>query len=179
MVDQEEMKLAVAAVAGDLDGFGELCQRYYGPMVAIAYSVVGDHHLAEDAVQEAFAKALGGLRKLKRADRFSPWLTQICRNVAKDMAKAKTVRISTVGMEDIGQLPEKPGDDGTDQAVRRAISKLGGSAREMIVLRYYDNLSYERISAALGISKAAVNSRLKRAKRKLAIMLQRNGLLED
>jgi len=49
----------------------------------------------------------------------------------------------------------------------------------LIVLRYYDGLSYEEISSVLGISKATINGRLTRAKRKIARYLQRNGFLEN
>ncbi len=66
MPDETETKLVEAAFNGDIESFGKLCRRYYGPMVAIAYSVVSDHQLAEDAAQESFARALVSLRKLNK-----------------------------------------------------------------------------------------------------------------
>ena len=65
------------------------------------------------------------------------------------------------------------------EAVRRAIEKLGSSAREVIVLRYYNGLSYEEISSVLGISKPTINGRLTRAKQKIARYLKRSGFLEN
>ena len=176
MTEKLDTKLAETAIQGDLDSFGELCRQYYGPMVAIAYSVLADHHLAQDAVQEAFAKALLKLRTLKDAEKFAPWLGRICRNVAKDMVKAK--RLSVVG-EDISQISVEQNDDNIGQAVRDAIANLPDAARELIVLRYYNNLSYEQISVVLGLSKAAINARLGRAKQKLAKTLKHDSLLED
>ncbi len=51
--------------------------------------------------------------------------------------------------------------------------------REVVILRYYNNCSYEQISAVLGLSKMMINGRLTRAKRKLARYLRRRGVWED
>jgi RNA polymerase sigma-70 factor (ECF subfamily) len=63
--------------------------------------------------------------------------------------------------------------------IHRAIQQLKPAERELIVLRYYDNLPYERIASVLDISVQAVNGRLTRAKRKIAKYLKRNGLTGD
>ena len=145
---------------GDVDLFGHLYDRYYASMVAIAYSVLGDHHFAEDAAQEGFLRALRSLQNLRRKDRFAPWLAQICRNVAKNMAKAVT-KSRDIDTEDVAQAGSLSGSNHNDvqQAVRQALEAIPGDARELIVLRYYDNSSYEHISSVLGISTAAINSR--------------------
>jgi len=75
-------------------------------------------------------------------------------------------------------IAAKSRDDDTTEAVREAISKLSASARELIFLRYYDGMSYEQISAVLGVSEQAINGRLRRAKKKMADYLRRNGFGE-
>jgi RNA polymerase sigma-70 factor (ECF subfamily) len=145
-------------------------------MVAIGYSVLNDHQLAEDAVQESFARALVNLRNLKDKARFAPWLAAICRNVAKDMVAAKAGQIST---EDLSQVAGDDTISEDDSLIRRAIERLPDSAKELIVLRYYDGLSYEQIASVLGISRAAINGRLARAKRKMENYLRRNGFPEN
>jgi len=174
--DKTETRLVEAAIDGDLEGFGKLCQRYYPAMVAIGYSVLVDHQLAEDAAQESFARALVSLRKLKKQTRFAPWLAAICRNVAKDMVAQKSQQIST---GDFSQAARNNNADENAPVIRRAIEQLPVSSRELIVLRYYNNLSYEEISSVLGISKPAINGRLSRAKRKMAKYLRRNGFPEN
>jgi RNA polymerase sigma-70 factor (ECF subfamily) len=145
-------------------------------MVAVAYSVVADHQLAEDAAQEAFAKALVGLRKLKKPGRFASWLAQICRNTAVDMVRARARAVPVQDIEDLGEIaPER--DD--LEAVREAIAELPRAERELITLRYYNRLSYEQISDVLGISPAAVNGRLTRTKQKLAKDLKQRGVWEE
>jgi len=174
--ERSEIHLIETAAGGDIESFGELCRRYYAAMVAVAYAVLGDHQLAEDAAQEGFARALVRIKSLKERAKFAPWLTAICRNVAKDMVATKTKRIST---EDISQVDKVENPDENNYAVRRAIEKLPDSAKELVVLRYYDGLSYEQISSVLGISRAAINGRLARAKRKMADYLRRNGFPEN
>lgn len=160
---------------GDIASFGKLCDRYYSSMLAIGYSVLLDHHLAEDAAQEAFARALRNLAKLKSKDKFGPWLGRICRNAATDMVR-KNSRMKPT--EDLSAVAQEPGDAHESQAVRQAIGKLKVSDRELIVLRYYDNMSHEKMSSVLGISKAAINNRLFRVRRRLAKHLQGNGFAE-
>jgi RNA polymerase sigma-70 factor (ECF subfamily) len=172
---KQERKLVEAALGGDIDSFGQLAQRYYASMVAIGYSVLRDHQLAEDAAQEALARALSNLGGLKNRSKFAPWLAAICRNVAKDMVAARDRQIDS---DDFSRAGQSETDDENIHEVRRAIEQLPVSAKELIILRYYDGLSYEEIACVLGISKASINGRLTRAKRKLANYLQHKGCLE-
>ena len=176
MPERSEIHLIEAAAGGDIESFGELCRRYYAAMVAVAYTVLGDHQLAEDAAQEGFARALVGIKSLKERAKFASWLAAICRNVAKDIVTSEAKRIST---EDISQVDKIENPDENDRAICRAIEQLPDSAKELVVLRYYDCLSYEQISTVLGISKASINGRLTRAKRKMADYLRKNGFPEN
>lgn len=176
MQNDPERALVDNAVAGDIESFGELCRLYYPAMAAIAYAVLNDHQLAEDAAQESFARALVNLRRLRNKSRFAPWLAAICRNIAKDMLSDKTRQISA---EDLSQVAEKNDSDGNHDAIRQAIGQLPDAAKELIVLRYYQNLSYERIGAILGTSPTAINGRLARAKRKMERYLRKNGFPEN
>lgn len=172
---RSDLALVEAAENGDVDGFTELCRRYYPAMVAVAHSVIGDRHLAEDAAQQAFAKAVRKLPQLKKKSRFASWLAVICRNAAKDMLLDQA---NLRAAEGLSTRATESHEDGLTEAVREAISKLSASAREVIFLRYYDGMSYERISAVLGISEQAINGRLRRAKKKMADYLRRNGFTE-
>lgn len=176
MPERSEIQLIEAATGGDIECFGLLCRQYYAAMVAVGYSVLGEHQLAEDAAQESFARALVNLRNLKSKERFAPWLAGICRNVAKDMLANKIRRINSKAPP---QTAEPGNLDENDRLIRRAIEQLPDTAKELVVLRYYDGLSYEQISSVLGISPAAINGRLTRAKRKMANYLRRNGFPEN
>ena len=175
MIQEPETTLVETAIDGDPESFTELCRRYYPAMVAIAHSLLGDRHLAEDAAQETFAKAAVKLPQLRQTNKFAGWLAAICRNEARDMARQQN------GLRAANELSTKTaksesGDSG--DAIRQALKQLTEQAREVVYLRYYDGLSYEQISNVLGISKQAINGRLRRAKRKMADYLRCNGFDE-
>ncbi len=169
-----ERQLVEQAQNGCLERFGILYQRYYGSMVAIAYSATGDISAAEDAAQETFTIACRDLSKLKNKDKFAAWLAGICRNVAKKINRQEFHK-------NVHRLPCSQSQSEqnlfTDE-VRRTVWQLRPRDREPIVLRYYDNLSYQQIAGLLGISVQAVHGRLIRAKRKIAKQLKRVGITE-
>jgi RNA polymerase sigma-70 factor (ECF subfamily) len=174
--ERTEINLIEAAVEGDIESFGQLCRQYYAAMAAVGYSILGEHQLAEDAAQETFARALVNLKKLKNNNRFGPWLAAICRNVAKDMLTDKARKINT---DDFSQITQDKNTNENNRIIHRAIEQLPAPEKELVVLRYYDGLSYEQISSVLGISKASINGRLTRAKRKMANYLKSNGFPEN
>ncbi len=175
MEDRPDNLLVEEAIRGDGESFTELCRRYYGPLVAIGHAILGDRHLAEDAAQEAFAKAAMHLSKLRKADQFGSWVASICRNEARDLCRVR--RQSQTG-EQAAQEEVQADTDDAGEAVRVALRELPEEAREVVFLRFYDGLSYDQISAVLGISEQAINGRLRRAKRKLADLLRRHGFDE-
>jgi RNA polymerase sigma-70 factor (ECF subfamily) len=167
-----EESMVEAAQNGHLESFAALYQRYHSPMVALAYSLLADRDLAEDAAQEVFAIACRDLETLERKDKFGAWLAGICRNVAKQTLRSKARTATQDGQPAAeGNKNEEPCWD----AVRRAIWELPEPERELIVLRYYDGFSHAQISQVLDVSPSAVNGRLIRAKRKIAKYLRRNG----
>jgi len=174
---ESELALVEAAIDGDTDSFTQLCRRYYPAMVAIAHSVLDDRHFAEDAAQEAFAKAFCQLSKLRKKEKFACWLAAICRNVSRDMVRAKG-RLSNP--DDVAKVVTASEDEDNEltEAVREAVTSLSGSLKEVIFLRYYDGMAYGQISEVLGISKTAVDGRLKRAKKMVVQYLHRSGFAE-
>jgi RNA polymerase sigma-70 factor (ECF subfamily) len=176
MVDSKPDNVLVEQAAkGDGDSFTELCRRYYGSMVAIGHAILRDRHLAEDAAQQAFAKAAVHLPKLRKADQFGRWVAAICRNEARDLARARREPLP----EDEPPVVEgRTASDESCRIVKEALGKLPDEAREVVFLRFYDGLSYDQISAVLGISEQAINGRLRRAKKRLAQYLRRSGFDE-
>lgn len=175
VLQKPDLTLVGRACNGDTDSFTELCRRYYPAMVAIAHSIIGDRHLAEDAAQQTFAKAVRQMAQLKNKTKFAAWLAVICRNVALDLAQ-RTETLQTA--DDLSMIAAKSRENDVTDTVKEALNKLSASAREVIFLRYYDGMTYEQISAVLGISEQAINGRLRRAKKKMANYLRHSGFGE-
>ena len=175
MTERTEEQIVEAARNGHLESFGALYERYHSPMVALAYSVLGDRDLADDAAQETFAIACQKLSTLRDSDKFAAWLGSICRNVARSIIRSK-------GKSEVLNFKEpvvnQDSADSRHDAIRQAVWKLRDADRELIVMRYYNGFSRAQICNVLDISPSAVNGRLVRAKRKIAKYLERSGFTE-
>jgi RNA polymerase sigma-70 factor (ECF subfamily) len=175
MKDLEDQILVRRALQSDPDSFSELCRRYYDSLVAMADSILLDHHLAEDAAQEALAAACRELPKLKKPERFGLWAAAICRNVAKDMLQ-QNLRQREPVEAGIGKEPDCRDDD-SKAMLDQAIQQLPQNLREVIFLRFYSDMTYEQMAGVLGATQQMIDGRLRRAKKKLAVYLKRKGLV--
>ena len=160
-----------AAVGGDVECFVALCHRHYATLVAVARAVLRDAHLAEDAAQEALAIACQRLSTLKEPRRFGAWLVTICRNEANHILRRRP-RVERLGERDV---PATPHHDQADEiaAIRQAADSLPVESRELLYLRYDNELSYEAIADLLGLTVEAVHGRLRRAKQDVKTRMQR------
>ncbi len=173
MTEPEDQILVQRALQADSESFNELCKRYYQPLVAIADSILIDAHLAEDAAQDALAQGCRQLPKLKKPEMFGPWIGAICRNVAKDML-LKLLRERKV--VNAHRTEEKDCINDNDEAIlAKALQQLPQNLREAVFLRYYNEQSYEQMAKILGVTEQAIDGRLRRAKKKIAAYLKRNG----
>lgn len=182
----EEKDLIRRAGQGDSDAFRQLVEIYQAPVYRLALRMCGgDAALAEDAAQEAFLAAWRGLPRFRGDSRFSTWLYRLTTNAAIDwLRREKRHR----GMDDVTEL-ELP-DDGpgpqdqaeqaeAQQAVCRALGQLSEEHRQVLLLRYMQELDYAEIAAALEISEGTVKSRISRAKMRLRELLDGSGNLFD
>lgn len=170
LTGKPDEELALEAVGGDLDSFLVLCQRYYPAMVAVTRALLGDDHLCEDAVQEAFAKACRKLDSLKSPSCFGAWLTAICRNEAKSMLR-RTPKAESLGNRDV---PERMREEDPDvDLVRQAIGRLPVDARELLYLKYRNELSHKAIAELLDTTPQSVHGRLQRARRSVKEYVER------
>jgi len=173
MANVEDDILVQRALQADAESFGQLCQRYYPSLVAVADSVLLDHHLAEDAAQEALAHACRQLPKLNKPERFGPWVAAICRNVAKDMLR-DCLRQPVPTEECDPQTPDRP-EDGPSEVLTEALQQLPQRLREVIFLRFYNGWSYEKMAQVLDATPQSIDGRLRRAKKRIAAFLKAKG----
>ena len=139
-------------------------------MFRTARAILRSDEDAEDAVQEAICAAFERRGSLREADKFRPWLLRILVNKCYDTCRR---RRPTVDLEDVADyLPAKTQDHTERLALWQAVMTLRGDLRAAVTLFYYDGLSIREISGALGISEAAVKTRLSRGRAKLRQLLE-------
>ena len=173
-------QLVADARAGVDGAFEELYRRHHGGLHAFVRRYVRDDGRAEDVTQEAFVSALRGLRAHDRAIAFKPWLYEIARNAAIDSHR-RTSRAQEVSIDE----PLAPADQRrlvglsapeTEVIARERMDHLYGALGELcerheriIVLRELEGLSYREIAERMGITQAAVETALFRARRRLEL----------
>jgi RNA polymerase sigma-70 factor (ECF subfamily) len=173
MTNVEDHILVRRALQADPESFGQLCRRYYPSLLAVADSILLDHHLAEDAAQEALAHACRQLPRLRKPELFGPWVAAICRNVAKDMLRNRQRQQMPVPDGEAREM-DCP-DDRQMEVVAEAMQRLPQHLREVVYLRFYNGLSYQQISGVLGASQESIDGRLRRAKKKIATFMKAKG----
>ena len=161
------------ALHADPQSFGELCSRYYPSLVALAEAVLADRHLAEDAAQETLAEACRQLARLKKPERFGPWVGAICRNVARNMLRQR--RRQNEPIEDCSAPQPDGSQDDRKAMLDQALQQLPEHLREVILLKFYNQMSYEQMAKVLGASEQTIDGRLRRAKKKIAAYLVGKG----
>ena len=151
----------------------------------IAYTVLGDPHLAEDAAQEVCVRILKHLRGLDTPEAFRPWLYRMTRNVALSMAQRRERAPQPLSLE-AEQLQdgckvtryEQPGAsldaDERVGGILETIGRLPEIYREVLVLKHIQELSYTEMSALLGVSVKSLEVRLVRARKLLQDRLGRH-----
>jgi len=174
MKELEDQNLVRRALEADPESFGQLCRRYYPSLVAVADAILLDHHLAEDAAQEALAAACRQLTKLKKPERFGPWVVTICRNVAKDILRERQRQRKPVEVCYGDQYDGKQDDDQRD-LLAEALKHLPDHLREVVFLRFYNEMSYRQMAKVLGATEQSIDGRIRRAKKKMAIYMKKSG----
>ncbi len=169
---REEKELLRRAARGDTEAFRALVEAHQTAAYRLAVRMCGVD-AAEDVTQEAFLAAWRGLPSFRGECQFSTWLYRLVSNAAVDyLRREKKHR----GSEDVDELEvadgapspqEKSEQRDTREAVRRALGALSPEHREILLLRYMQELDYGEIAAALGISEGTVKSRISRAKARL------------
>ena len=175
MIETTDVILVEAARRGDLKSLEILYSRYYRPLVWLAFSVLGDRDLAEDAAQETFAQACQSLIRLKKPEKFASWLSAICRNVACQMVRQRK-RLQFTDQVPEYLVPAQPGNDGqVEKMIAQALRQMDQRYRELLILYYFNKMSYEKIAGILDVPAHRVKSRLFRARRKMADCLDKLG----
>ena len=153
---------------GDTDSFRALVERYEREAIAHARAILGSREDALDMVQEAFLDAYRALDRFDRDREFYPWFYVILRNRCYGLLKSRKMR-AVVNEEVCRDLivTASSGAASEVEDVEEALLELGSEDREIILLKYLDDLTYRQLAERLAIPIGTVMSRLFHARRRL------------
>jgi RNA polymerase sigma-70 factor (ECF subfamily) len=176
---------------GDENAFNELVDRYYKQIYRFLVRFTGQEHLAEDLIQEVFVKLYKFASTFDPSKRFRPWIYQVAANTARDYLRAagrngKQVSLPNTGEESELTLDQLvPGEAAspdeamiekeTSAKVKETLMQMQDQLREILILAYYNQLSYKDIADSLEIPLGTVKSRLHKAVLTFGEIWKRHG----
>lgn len=173
----DETGLIRSAQNGDRNAFSELVRLHAQGVLNVIQRMCGDAQLAEDAAQEAFIRAWQNLPSYRPQTSLRNWLYRIALNAGTDMLR-KEKRILPDDIEDLhltdggAGLETLVSQNERTNLVQKAILSLPEASRAVLVLREYEELSYQEISSTLDIPVGTVMSRLNYARNLLKAKLE-------
>ena len=184
-VDENTIDVALMTLAkeGNLQAFEQLVLRHQQPVIGTIAKMLNNHSDSEDIAQQVFIRLWKSAANYTPKAKFTTFLYTITRNLvfneSRRLSKKKNISIEEKSEDshfDISDSSEYQPDKTTLQnelqnAVDKAISELPETQRLAIVLRKYEQLSYEEIADVLELSVSAVKSQLFRARAALKLSL--------
>lgn len=168
-----DAELVRQARAGRTEAFAELVRRWAARVTALCHARVGRAHAADDLAQETLLRGFRALGTLNDPERFGPWLCGIALRACLDWRKAKQngqVPFSVLYADHDPDEQLSGRDDSTverDDEARHLLSQveeLPEECRQVVMLYYYQDVTYRDIARLLGVSTATVNARLTKAR---------------
>jgi len=131
----------------------------YPDFLRVCIAMTGDREAAHDAVQEGFARGLRSLPAGLDADAAEAWLWRVVTNAARDQRRRAKVRAARAVADHDLTVPSAVAVD----AIAAPLERLTDRQRLVVFLRYYADLSYDQIAAALGVRSGTVAATLNAA----------------
>ena len=190
-IQVSDAALLSAYIQGDDKAFETLVKRSKSKVYTTIYLIVKDRYIAEDLMQEAYIKAIDVIKsgRYNEEGKFLPWILRISHNMAIDHFR-KDKRYPTIVLEDgskvfnsfdfaedsVEELQMK-----ADQVenIREMIKKLPDEQREVLVMRHYEDLSFQEIADQTGVSINTALGRMRYALINLRKMLNKQEIAYD
>ena len=175
---ERDLRLMERVKAGDEDAFRELVEIHHHRVIGAAARMLSDHTEAEDVAQQVFVRVWKSAARWEPTGKFTTWLYIIVRNLVfnESLRRARHPARSLEEVRNEDDRPQQFEDENVkapdtaildaemQDAIERAIQELPEPQRVAIVLRRYQDVSYEEIGEVLDLTVPAVKSLLFRAR---------------
>jgi RNA polymerase sigma-70 factor (ECF subfamily) len=183
--DAEDVRLMELVSAGNADAFAQLVERHQRLVIGTVSRMLGNNSDAEDIGQQVFVRVWKSAKRYVPRAKFTTWLLKITRNLVFNELRRRS-RHAQVALQTESDDEERPIkderaiapdasllEDELQKAIDAAIKNLPETQRLAVILRRYEELSYEEIAETLDQSVSAVKSLLFRARTELRTSLSR------
>lgn len=172
---------------GDKIAFGKLIQAYQTPVYNLAYRMLQNTREAEEAAQEAFIRAYTRLDSYDPRRKFSTWILSITSNYCIDQIRKRRAILLSID-EPLPPHPALTADQAArpeaqtmineqQELVQSLLGELPDDYKQAVILRYWNDMSYDEIAEVMNTTVSAIKSRLFRARRLLAEAGRNRGIV--
>jgi len=185
-----DMELVQLANEGRSEAFDTLIKRYQSKVTQLVYRYVHDNDTALDLVQDIFFKAFRNLARFKGECSFSTWIYRIAVNDCIDHSRRRKVRNETsldaLAETGFDAVDARPGSDVwgnvqeqmNSRQLKRAMATLAEDQRTVLILKVFEDMTFDQISSVLGEPVSTVKSRLYKALEVLGKTFRRNQIVK-
>ena len=178
-MEKNDVQLIQQILSGDEEAFTLLVEKHQKGVHALVWRKIGDFHIAEEITQDTFLQAYKKLSTLRNPNQFAGWLYVIANNLCKRWHQKKKLstqsleNASTVEIENTSYkhyVSEKRETEATEyrhEIVKKLLARLPESERTVVTLHYLGEMPIKEIGRFLGVSANTINSRLRRARKRL------------
>lgn len=171
---QADAQLALRLRRREHAAIEELSSKFGAPLTRAAWVYLGDSHAAADVVQETLIAAWDGVKGLKNPESLRPWLFGVmfnrCRKHVRAIGRRRKREL------DIGQRPAQTSEPVELDSVQLALHKLDEESRQVVVLRYMEEMDVGETAKALSIPEGTVKSRTHSALKKMKELMEREDV---
>ena len=172
----DDAELAARWQLGDAEAFAELVRRWQQPIARFLTHLLGKPELVHDLCQDVFLRAFVAGPRYRESGSFSAWLYRIALNAARDIGRRRRFRTVSIGTEEPASADPSPADLNeqreVSQIVSNALEELPAPQRLVLVLRHYENMSFEDIGRLTATPASTLKSRFTAALNHLRVRLR-------
>ena len=176
MTERDDAAVVASCLAGDVEAFAVLVERYERVVYNLALRMLGNPEDARDAAQTAFLRAWESLARFDPQRRFFSWIYRITMNEClNQIDRRRHLEPVDCDLPSFDDPQEKVEARETSEQIDQALRALNPQHREVVVLRHFLEMSYDEIADALSIPEKTVKSRLYEARQRLCAILPRSA----
>ena len=170
-----EQMLVLRSQIGDEAAFQELLALYGPQVLRFTRKMIESPETAADVIQEIWVAIFRGLPGLRDVAKFRPWAFRIARDRIYRQYRRRKISVQPLGEDELERLPEVGEASVALEAgeLQQSLDLIPPEQREVLVLRFFEEMSYEEIARATGCTLGTVRSRIHYAKRALRNALER------
>jgi len=181
MDQNQEREIIKRVEKGERDAYALLIEMYKGPLFNLAFRMTGSYSDADDLTQEIFIRAYQKLQQFDQDKKFFTWLYTLGINLIRNHLKKKAKDVANHTMDHQFRGPQTRGDESGEgdfpsedsmRSLDENMQRLPVDLREAIILKFYQDLTFEEVAAITGDSLSAVKMRVYRGLEKLKQLME-------